>query len=345
MEIAPQSVPESEFQQAIQRYRAELHLHCYRITGSLLDADDLVQESLLRAWRGRGGFMARGPLRAWLYRIATNVCLDAVSRRRARIRPTDHGPAEDAVGPHGPPVAEATWLEPYPDSLIEQLPDDVPGPDAIYETREAVELAFLAAIQLLPPRQRAVLLLRDVLGWSAAETAALLETSVASANSALQRARATLKQRAPERPEGWRMQAASESVERSLVERYLAAWDAADASALVALLKEDATLTMPPAASWYCGRAAIARFLDANPFSPQWRGLLKLVPTRGNRHPGFAVYHKGERADTFDPFGMMLLRIDGDAICEIASFTDTRLFVPFGLPPSLPGESVGEAAH
>ena len=332
-----EEVSEGTLEEALERHRRELQLHCYRMTGSVFDAEDLVQETALRAWRSRGTFAGRSPLRAWLYRIATNVCLDAIARRKRRIRPADYGPPDDPSRPARPPATETLWIEPYPDALLEGI-SDLAGPEAQMETREAVELAFVAAVQHLPGRQRAVLLLRDVLGWTAAEAADLMGTSVASVNSALQRARARLRRRIPPGQEGWSVRASSDQAERQLVTRYVRAWEAQDVEALVALLKEDADLSMPPQPSWYWGRQAIAAFLAANPLSPDWRGRLQLVETRANGQPAFAVHHEQPEGG-FAAFGVMVLRVDGESIREIAGFIDPRLHRPFGFPPDFAAAS------
>lgn len=329
-----EAIEDPALEQAFERHRRELQLHCYRMTGSVLEAEDLVQETLLRAWMGRATYAGRASVRAWLYRIATNVCLDAVARRKRRLRPADYGPPEDPDQAARPPVTETLWLEPYPDALLEGLVD-LAGPEAQIESREAVELAFIAAVQHLPARQRAALLLHDVLGWTAAETAGLFETSVASVNSALQRARATLRHRIPAGQDGWRVKATSDRAEREIVARYVRAWEAQDVAGLVALLKQDAELSMPPQPSWYCGRDAVGAFLSSNPLSPEWQGRLRLRPTRANGQPAFAVYHREYAAGEFAAFGIMVLRLDGDSIREIAGFIDPRLFPPFGLPAKL----------
>jgi RNA polymerase sigma-70 factor, ECF subfamily len=241
------------FHRFIEPYRRELQLRCYRMLGSLQDAEDLVQETFLRTWRGLAGFEGRASVRSWLYRIATNACLNALASRASasRVLPEMHGPPADQV-PDAGPATEIAWLDPYPDAALEGIADLAPSPEARYEMREAVQLAFVATIQHRPPRQRAVLLLRDVLGWSAIEAAGLLDASVASVNSALQRARVTLAKRFPNgRP------AASpvpDDQQRALLERYVRAWEGADLDGFVALLKEDAVLSMPPYRQWYLGR-------------------------------------------------------------------------------------------
>jgi RNA polymerase sigma-70 factor (ECF subfamily) len=316
------TVDAEAFERLAGPHRRHLQLHCYRMLGSLQDAEDAVQETFLRAWRRLETFEGRSSFRTWLYRIATNACLDALDRRPPRLLPDEYGPPGDPRRAPAPPVTEGVWLDPYPDALLELLEDAEPGPEAVYDVRESVRLAFVAALQHLPPRQRAVLLLRDVLGWSAAEVAGLLEVSVVSVNSSLQRARATLSKRAPTRDP------TPAAVERSLLDRYVRAWNEADVDALVALLKEDATLTMPPVPSWFRGRAAIAAFLSTTPFGEEWRGRLRVVPTGANGQPACAVYERAE--DGVDrPFAVMVLTLDGGSIAAITGFTERRLFPLF----------------
>jgi RNA polymerase sigma-70 factor, ECF subfamily len=296
---------ERAFAQLTSPYRRELQVHCYRMVGSLHDAEDLVQETMLRAWRRLGAFEERTSLRRWLYRIATNACLNALEREpRVLLFP---------AGDERPPIARVEWLEPYPDSL---LPDS--DPQARLDLRESVALAFLAAIQHLPPRQRAMLLLFEVLGWSAAEVAELLETSVAAVNSGLQRARATLAARPSPRP--------SEEDERVLMERFVAAWERVDIPALVELLREDAVMAMPPEPAWFPDAAAIGEFFATVPGEGDLTRV-KLVPTRANLRPALAAYFDGEA------FGIMVFEVRGDRIAEIVGFADAApIYDRFGLP-------------
>ncbi len=325
------------FQQLVEPYRRELHLHCYRMLGSLDDADDLVQETFLRAWRGFDRFEGRAPLRSWLYRIATNACLNALAGRASarRVLPESQGPPASRM-PDGEPATEIAWLEPYPDSALEGIADAAPGPDARYEMHEAVQLAFVAAIQHLPPRQRAVLLLHDVLRWSAAETAGLLDASVASVNSALQRARGTLERQFPSgRPSA---QPAPDDRQRALLDRYVRAWEGGDLDGFVALLREDAVLSMPPWRQWYRGREAIGAFFawaverhgpGPTPFT--------LVPTAANRQPAFGLYVREPEGPERRAHTIQVLTLDGDGIGALVYFRDARLFAAFGLPAVLPG--------
>jgi RNA polymerase sigma-70 factor (ECF subfamily) len=328
------------FQQLVEPYRRELQLHCYRMLGSFDDAEDLVQETLLRAWRGFDRFEGRASLRTWLYRIATNTCLNALASRTSvrRVLPDSQGPPAEQM-PNGEPATEIAWLEPYPDSALEGIVDAAPGPDARYEMREAVQLAFVAAIQHLPPRQRAVLLLHDVLRWSAAETAGLLDASVASVNSALQRARATLEKRFPSgRPSA---QPAPDDRQRALLDRYVRAWEGGDLDGFVSLLKEDAVLSMPPWPQWYMGREAIGAF-----FAWAWErhgpgpAPFSLVPTAANGQPAFAVYVRGQDELERRAHTIHVLTLQAGGISALVYFRDARLFGAFGLPAVLPGSPV-----
>jgi RNA polymerase sigma-70 factor (ECF subfamily) len=318
------------FRELTDGYRRELQFHCYRILGSIQDAEDALQETLVSAWRGLARFEQRSPLRAWLYRIATNRCLDAL--RDAGRRPP---PAPEP--PFAPPLptrmAETTWLEPYPDALIEGIVDPTPGPDARHETRETIELAFIAALQALPPRQRAVLLLRDVLGFRAAEVADMLGGSEDSVKSALQRARATIDQlHGPQARQ--RAPLPGSDVERQLVRRFADAWVADDIDGLVALLTDDVRLTMPPSPLEYEGHAAVARFLVE---TANWRGQrrYKLVPTRANTQPAFGCYREDEHTPIAHAVGLLVLTLEGERIAAITNFIGSSVLPGFGLPRTL----------
>jgi RNA polymerase sigma-70 factor, ECF subfamily len=304
-------------------FRRELVAYCYRMSGSLADAEDLVQECLIRAWKGIGGFAGRASLRSWLYRIATNVCLTELERRPRRVTPLDVGHAGDPAGPLSEPSPEP-WIDPAPESLWAELAS---APEARVSSRESVAIAFLATIQTLPPLQRAVLLLRDVLGWSAAETAETLESSVAAVNSALQRARETIERRGArrERP------AAIDAGARALLERYVRAWEAGDVDALTALLREDATLAMPPMAAWFAGRDAIARFLA------RFMGMpIKLVPIAAAGGLGAAAYVRAPDTAQLTANAIHVLDVAADgSIAALDVFLDPRLFAAFGLAPVL----------
>jgi len=320
---------ESAFEELIEPYRRELQVHCYRILGSLHDAEDAIQETLLAAWRGLDGFEERASLRAWLYRIATNRCLNAL---RGRTRRPEDVPAMD--GPPSPTrTVEPVWLEPYPDALLEGVADVSAGPAARYETSESVGLAFVAALQHLPPRQRAALVLRDVLGFRTAEVAEILETSEASVKGALQRARATLDQRLPA---GGREGAPlpRSKRERELVDRFVEAVERGDTESVVAMLTDDALLTMPPQPLEYQGHEAIGAFLRQR---AELRGAaLRVVPTRANNQPALGCYLPDPATGVARPWGLIALTLEGDAISAITWFADTGVFRHFGLPRTLP---------
>jgi RNA polymerase sigma-70 factor, ECF subfamily len=322
------------FAALVERHRGELQVHCYRMLGSLEDAEDLVQETFLRAWRSRERFGAGGRFssRAWLYRIATNACLDVLRTRSRRVMPPDVVPAADPTVMPSPP-ADLPWLQPYPDRLLDQVtaPEEEPG--AVVVARETIELAFIAAVQHLPPRQRAVLILRDVLGWSAKDTASLLETTVTSVNSAVQRARATLRHRLGERRTEWRADSEPSAEERELLRRYIEAHERADVDALATLLREDARLTMPPHPTWFEGRAAIL-VASKQGFDPTF-GDLRSVPARANRQPGVAHYLRAPGETQFGALAIDVLRIEDGRIAEITSFVDAEFFAAFALPSVL----------
>src|SRR5690349_94314 len=267
---------EDAFAQLLEPYRTQLRAHCYRMLGSLADADDALQETLLRAWRGLGRFEGRSSLRSWLYTIATNTSLRLVERRPKRVLPVDYGPAADPHGEQAGPLTETVWLEPFPDAEL-GIEDALLGPDARYEQRESIELAFTAALQHLPARQRAVLILRDVLGFSARETAEALDTTSVSVDSALQRAHRAIDERLPDRTQQETVQALGDDDLRELVGRFADAWEQHDVDGLVALLTEDARMTMPPQPSWYLGRDAVATFLGRFPLAADRR--FRLQPT------------------------------------------------------------------
>ena len=317
---------EAAFHGLTEPYARELHVHCYRMLGSIQDAEDAFQETMLRAWRHLATFQERSRFRAWLYRIATNACLAAAARR-----PPDP-PMESPYGTT--PEGEATMLAPYPDALLDELPSTAPEPGARYDLRESVQLAFLASVQHLPPRQRAVLLLRDVLGFAATEVAQVLDVSTASVNSALQRARVTLDRRHADGRLGFGRTAPPDDVERSLVRRYVDAWESVDVARLVALLREDALMTMPPAPLLFRGRQAIGEFFSTVPAGGAL-DQIRLLPKRANRQPALAGYVLDREAGVYRAYGIMVLTLDGDAIAEITGFSDPSLFPLFGLPREL----------
>jgi RNA polymerase sigma-70 factor (ECF subfamily) len=321
---------ESAFRELVEPYRRELHLHCYRILGSLQDAEDMVQETLLAAWRGLDGFEERASLRSWLYRIATNRCLNALRDRKRRPQevPTMAQP------PKPTRMAEPTWLDPYPDLLLEGVADTAPGPEARYETRESVGLAFAAGLQHLPPRQRAALVLREVLGFHSSEVAEMLETTEASVKSALQRARATLDQRVPAGGQE-RVPAPGSARERELVGRFAVAVEQGDTAGVIALLTDDAWLTMPPQPYEYQGPVAIAGFI-ARERDDRSDANLRLVATRANGQPAFGCYLPDPQAAVLRAYGIMVLALDGDHVSAITWFGERSLFAHFALPRTLP---------
>jgi RNA polymerase sigma-70 factor (ECF subfamily) len=321
---------EAAFRALTDPYRRELQLHCYRILGSVQDAEDLVQETLLAAWRGLAEFEQRASVRSWLYRIATNRCLNAL--RDGARRPDVLSP-ESAMKPEPTRWGEPLWLQPYPDALLEGMPDRGPGPEARFETREAVGLAFVSGLQRMPPHQRAVLVLRDVLGYRAAEVADMLGTTEASVSSALQRARATL-DAAPERTVGGALP--ESPAEREVLASFADAFENGDIDALVALLTDDAWIRMPPEPHEYQGRAAIGDFLRSRPIWSGCRGI-RLVPTRANGQPAFAYYLGDRQAGVARAGGLFVLALNGDAICTITRFGDNGVLPYFGLPRTIPG--------
>ena len=318
---------EGAFRELTDPYRRELHLHIYRIVGSVQDAEDLLQETLLAAWRGLEQFEGRASIRAWLYRIATNRSLDAL--RASRRRPNDMQRMTEVPEPTR--RTEPIWLEPYPDVLLECIPDDAPGPEARYETKEAIALAFIVGLQHLPPQQRAVLVLRDVLGYRTGEVAEMLETSEASVNSLLRRARASFESRLPATGRE-RAQLPSSKLERDLIGRFAEAVEAGDIDGMVALLTDDAWLTMPPEPHEYQGRGAIGVFLRGREVS---RGRLRLVPTRANGQPAFACYLPSAQTEIARPYAMFVLTLRSDRISAITWFADSSVFPHFGLPRAL----------
>lgn len=297
--------------------------------GSFDEAEDLVQETLLRAWRGRAGFEGRSMVKTWLYRIATNACLDLLESKPHRL--------ESLVGPQVADSYGVEWLQPYPDRLLDEIASSEPGPDALVITRETIELAYLAAIQYLPPKQRATLILRDALGWSAKETASLLDETVASVNSALNRARSAMRARLPERRLEWSAASTPTSEERRLLELYMDATDRADVGGLTALLREEVRLTMPPYPTWFQGRTDIATafMLSTEPGSPTYLGRLRTVATAANRQPAVAAYVLKPGDSEYRALGIDLLRVEGGLVIEITRFIRADIFRAFGLPMTL----------
>jgi RNA polymerase sigma-70 factor (ECF subfamily) len=307
---------ESAFERLVEPYRRELHAHCYRMLGSLHDAEDALQDALLRVWRGLSGFHDRGSLRAWLYKIATNASLDVIARRRKRLLPVEYAPAADPDQPPGELVGEQVWLEPFPDETLE-VEDGYASPDARYEQREAVELAFIAAMQHLPPRQRAVLILREVLGFSAKEVGETLETTVPSVNSALQRARKTVDERVPERSQQVTLRALGEARLREIVEDYMEAMRGGDVNRVVAMLTEDMAWSMPPLASWYRG-PEVEAFLRNGPLSGEWSWRHRPARANGGLAVGTYTWLEAERA--FIPFSLDVITLEREKISDITAF-------------------------
>ena len=307
---------EDAFRRLVEPLRGELQAHCYRMLGSLHDAEDAFQDALLRAWRALPRFDGRSSLRSWLYRIATNTSLDLIGRRPKRVLPIDHvAPADAADGP-GTPLTESVWVEPYPDDRL-GVEDGYASPDARYERRESVELAFIAALQHLAPNQRAVLILREVLGFSAAEVAASLETSVASVNSALQRARRTVEERLPAQSQQATLRTLGDERMREIVEAYMDAMARGDVPAVVSMLAEDAAWSMPPLGSWFHG-AQVREFLVRGPLSGEWRW--RHLPARANGQPAVAAYTWHEDVRAYLPFALDVLSLRGDKIEQVTAF-------------------------
>ena len=328
-----------KFTDLTEPYRRELQVHCYRILGSLHEAEDMVQETMLKAWRRLDTYEGRASFRSWLYKIATNVCLDFLDQKKSRrLLPFEKHSPSDPTAPILPPATAINWLEPFPDEWLGDR--SALNPETRYSDTESISLAFLAALQLLPPRQRAVLILRDVLDFSALETADVLELTVSSANSALHRARTTLSQRYPRgEREDLTMLSLDEKTQH-LLNRFVQAWESADVNSLVALLKADATLAMPPSPSWYQGQQAIGTFVAATVFGDsgmfpgepahRWR----LLPTRANGSPAFAMYQRNEQNE-YQPFGLIALTIAEDKLSQIVNFIDPSLPSLFGFPTTL----------
>jgi len=313
--------------------------------GSVYDADDALQETLLRAWRGLAGLREGDSARAWLYRIATNVCLTELDRRGRRVLPHDFGPAAEATAPPGLPVAESAWIEPYPAEAL-GVPATRATPEATYEQHEALELAFVAALQHLAPNQRAVLILREVLGFSAREVASALQTTVPSVTSALQRARAAVKQRVPAESQQANLRTLGDHGLRQLVDRYVAAWERCDVDAFVSLLTEDATFAMPPLSTWYTPRDAIATWARASSMSGAWRWRPLL--TRANAQPALAFYAWNEAAGAYLPFALNVLSLQAGAVSDVTAFIvrsiearDPEAYIRFPEQPIDPRQLAG----
>jgi RNA polymerase sigma-70 factor, ECF subfamily len=333
---------ENAFQALVEPHRRGLHAHCYRMLGSVHDADDAVQDALLRAWRGLANFQGRSSLRSWLYRITTNACLDVISRRPQRVLPTERDPVTDPERELADAVNEPVWIEPYADEQV-GLEEGLAAPEARYEQREAVELAFIVALQHLPGAQRAALILRDVLGFTAREVAEQLDTTVPSVNGALRRARRAVEERLPERSQQATLRALGDNGIKELVERYIDAWERGDVEAILALLAEDAKYAMPPLPVWYSGRDAITIYLRRSALTVRWR----VLPARANGQLAFASYGWEAEKEAFTPVSLDVLTLTGTEASQITAFVTpyTRgpareryaadVFGRFGLPDRL----------
>jgi RNA polymerase sigma-70 factor (ECF subfamily) len=316
---------ELAYSRLVGPYRDQLHAHCYRMLGSAPDAEDALQEALTRAWRGLPRFEARSSLRSWLYTIATNTCLRLIERRPARVLPIDYGPPADPHDNVAEPLVESAWVQPYPDELL--------GVEDSYEQRESVELAFIAALQHLPPQQRAVLILREVLGFSGAEVAETLDTTPAAVYSTLQRAHKTVDARLPEQSQQATLRALGDEKLREIVDGFVDAWERGDVDALVALLAEDVTVTMPPHPTWFTGRDGVAHFLLTRPLAPRLRW--RVLPARANGQLAFGQYLWSDQAGSFMAHSVTVATLRGSAIKELDFFLTPALVERFGLPDQL----------
>lgn len=332
--VAPQSssqvtrLDQAEFGAWVEPHRRELQAHCYRMVGSVQDAEDMVQETFLRAWRRRETFEGRAPFRAWLYRIATNICLDALGKHPRRFVPLTWQNVSTLEEPIPPAVMEPVWLEPYPDVLL--APTDT-QPEGRFTARENITLAFVVALHRLPPRQRAVLILRDVLDWQASEVADLLDMTISAVKSALHRARTTLAEYNPTDTSKTEL----DEITRLQLDDYVRAWETADINTLLGLLKEDATFSMPPIPSWYQGHDAIRGLTGKTVFSGQANGRWRLLPTNANRQIAFGLYRVGETPGTHHGYGIQVLTYHGGLISDITTFRNPALLARFDLPLSL----------
>lgn len=319
----------------VEPHRHALKAHCYRMMGTVQEAEDMVQEAFLRAWRRRETYAGRASLRAWLYRIATNVCLDALEKRPRRAVPVTRQQASTLDEPIPPSVMEPVWLEPYPDEWLAVDEDD---PEWFVDSRENISMAFIAALHLLPPRQRAILILRDVLDWQASEVADLLDISVSAVKSALHRARATLAAGGP----ALRREAAEpilDAVRKQQLAEYVRAWETADIDALVMLLKDDATFSMPPIPSWYQGRETIRGLVSRTVFGGPANGRWRLLPTRANKQLAFGLYRVGDTPGVHLPYGIQVLTFEDGQLADITTFRNPELAGHFGLPARLESNS------
>ena len=329
-------VLDEDFAELAERHRGELRVRCYRMLGSFDEAEDLVQEVFLRAWKGRGGFQGRSSLRAWLYRIATNACLDALGSRGRRILPHQAGPPAGS-GQAQIVAVDTPWLQPFPNHLWEPVAPRSDEPEAAVVAKETLELAFLAAIQHLPPRQRAVVILHDVLGWPARQTAETLDGTVASVNSALQRARATLREQLPPGRADWAPSSPPTDEDRRLLRRYMSAFEGGDLAGVAELLAQDVRAGMPPYPEWFAGREAVLAALSASwdADSPAYVGSFRMLPVLANGQLGAAAYVRPAAERSYTPFGIGVPQIEHGRIVEIIAFHEPALFPAFLLPPRI----------
>ncbi len=325
-------ISQPEFEMLVETYQRELRAHCYRMLGSVQEADEMVQETFWRAWDRRETYEGRSNLRAWLYRIATNLCIDTLRQRPRRALPISREGVSSPEQAIPASIYEPIWLEPFPFDL--SAPEEE-NPEAKYSLKESVKLAFLTSLHLLPARQRAVLILFDVLDWQAAEVAEALGQTIPSVKSALHRARTTLKQHYPEiQRKAMQEQIADEALQSQL-KRYMKAWETADVGELVALLKDDATFSMPPIPSWYAGRQNIAALVRKTVFSGQASDRWRMVPTRANGEPGFGLYKLNEKTGEYEGYGVQVVTFEGELIKDITTFREPALLKFFGLSPTL----------
>jgi RNA polymerase sigma-70 factor (ECF subfamily) len=316
---------EGAFGSLIEPFRGQLHAHCYRMLGSVHDAEDALQDAMLRAWRGVSKFEGRSSLRSWLYQIATNSSLDMISKRPKRVLPVDYGPQADPHEPPGHPLVESVWIEPFPDETL-QLEDGLAGPEARYEQREALELAFIAALQFLPANQRAVLVMREVLGFSAKESAESLDTSVASVNSALQRARKTIQEKLPEQSQQETLRTLGDERVNEIVETYMQAWERDDIDTVVSLLSEDVAFTMPPMSSWYSGLEETRIWMQNSSMTGEWGW--RATRARANGQEALAFYSFDPEKQKHVAFALNVLTFKGDKISEIDAFINRTIEDP-----------------
>ncbi|MGZ4203142.1 MAG: sigma-70 family RNA polymerase sigma factor [Thermoleophilaceae bacterium] len=313
---------EAAYRELVEPFRGELHAHCYRMLGSVHDADDALQDAMLRAWRALPSFEGRSSLRSWLYKIATNTCLDLIGSRQKRLMPIDTGPPTAPEDGPGEPLIESVWVEPYPDEQL-GVEDGYASPDARYERRESIELAFIAALQNLPGTQRAVLIMREVLGFSAKETADALDTTAVSVNSALQRARATVEERLPEQSQQETLRSIGDEELRELVRTYVDAWERGDVETVVTMLSEDAVFAMPPLRSWFHTREPIREFLTLYPMSGAWRWKALLTTASGQPALGFYTWDDDEGA--YLPFALNVLTFRGREISDVTAYINRTI--------------------